>query len=279
MRLMTRCKVHMASIDKIIAQSAHPNAELWLNEAKFGHQHLLKYCRELAAGSSVLEVGCGSGILLAMLRESISDVEFHGIEPFGEGFDGLRELNKLLQETGTTIQNVGYEDFRPERPVDLIYSVNVFEHLDDWRDFLGFVERNLSADGVCVTMCPNYNVPYESHFRIPILLNKRTTKAVFHRSISRFENINNCHGLWESLNFVKLSEVKKATKRTGLSLRINHEITNYMIDRLSSDEEFRKRQRSLSIIGSLIKKLGLTRLLKIGFLENYQPYMMLEMRR
>ena len=32
---------------------------LHLNEAKFGYDHIHKYCDELKIGSNVLEIGCG----------------------------------------------------------------------------------------------------------------------------------------------------------------------------------------------------------------------------
>jgi len=85
-------------------------------------------------------------------------------------------------------------------------------------------------------------------------------------------------GLWRSLNFVKLRDVKKEVRGRPLQLRVRHEILDDLIDRLSSDEHFAARQRSIGALGAWSKKLGLTRLLKTNALENYLPYMMLELR-
>lgn len=155
----------------------------------------------------------------------------------------------------------------------------MFEHLDNWRDFLGFVERYLSRNGVCVILCPNYTIPYESHFRLPILFNKHVTETVFRGYITRFERDNRCQGLWKSLNFVKLGQVKRAVRSRCLNLHINHQITNDMIERLSTDAEFRARQCVMGTVGTLVKSLGLTTLLRWKLFENIQPYMMLELRR
>jgi len=268
------------SIDilEIVAQSDFENKDTWINEAKFGFEYIQSYCEELNQGAAVLEVGCGSGILMAMLSEVRASVGFEGIEPFGHGFENLTELTSFLKKKGMAIHNVGYEDYVSDAKYDLIYLINVFEHLDSWQQFLEFVERHLTDNGVCVVLCPNYNVPYESHFRIPILINKRITGKVFAQSIVAFEDENNCHGLWNSLNFVKMSDVKKRTRDSRLSLTINDKIVEDLIDRIATDDEFRKRQRVVGYIGVAIKKLGLLRLFKFGPFQNLQPYMMMELR-
>ena len=66
---------------------------------------------------------------------------------------------------------------------DLIYCVNVFEHLNDWRKFLLVATEWLSKDGKIVILCPNYGFPYESHFRIPIFMNKAFTYKIFNSFI------------------------------------------------------------------------------------------------
>ena len=249
---------------------------MWISEAKFGFKYIRRFCEELDQGAAVLEVGCGSGILMAMLSEVGASLDFEGIEPFGDGFQGLTDLNSFVKEKGMVIHNIGFEDYAPKKKYDLIYLVNVFEHLDSWSYFLEFVEQHLTDNGVCVILCPNYNVPYESHFRIPILINKRITEKVFGKSIASFERKNNCPGLWSSLNFVKLSEVKKRIKDTRLSLKINHSITDELIERISTDDEFRKRQRFVAWAGLILKNIGFTKLLRRRFFQNLQPYMMLE---
>jgi len=262
----------------IVAHSNFDNKDTWIGEAKFGFEYIRSFCEELNPGSAVLEVGCGSGILMAMLSEAGASLRFEGIEPFGDGFQNLTELNSFLQENGMVIHNVGFEDYVSDKKYDLIYLVNVFEHLDSWRYFLEFVERYLTDNGVCVVLCPNYNVPYESHFGIPILINKRLTEKAFAKSIAAFEEENDCHGLWNSLNFVKLSEVKKEVGDTRLSLTINDKITEDMIDRIATDDEFRKRQRAVGSMGVMMKKLGLSKFFRLRLFQNLQPYMMIEFR-
>ncbi len=268
----------MSRILAAVAQSEFRNKEIWLNEARFGFEYIRPFCKDLADAAAVLEVGCGSGILLGMLNEAGSGYDFEGIEPFGEGFEHLSDLNALLKASGLLIHNVGFEGFVTPKKYNLIYSVNVFEHLPDWRKFLTFIEQHLADDGVCVILCPNYNVPYESHFRIPILINKRITERVFRKFIASHEMENDVPGLWKSLNFVKLSQVKKEIANTGLALKIHDNITEDLIDRIATDDEFRRRQRVVGWLGSVFKKIGLLSLLQMRLFQNLQPYMMLEIR-
>ena len=268
----------MSRIIDIISQLHFQNKEVWINEAKFGFKYLQDFCRDLKQGSTVLEIGCGSGILMAMLCEKNEFVDFEGLEPFGEGFQSLSELNSFLQAKGMKIHEVKYENYEVNKKYDLIYLVNVFEHLCDWRQFLKFLEFHLSEQGVCVVLCPNYNFPYESHFRIPVIWNKCVTGKVFKRFIRSYENKNNCVGLWKSLNFVKLNEVKAQIKHMRLTLKINNKITEDLIGRISRDEEFRKRQKAVGVIGWVMKKFGVTKAFQLRVFENFQPYMMLEIR-
>ncbi len=268
----------MSKVLAAVDQAEFRNKEVWLSEARFGFEYIRPFCEDLADASAVLEVGCGSGILLGMLSETGYGIDFEGIEPFGEGFAHLSDLNTLLKASGLHIHNVGFEDFETAKNYDLIYSVNVFEHLPDWQKFLTFIEQHLADDGVCVILCPNYDVPYESHFRIPILFNKRITERVFHKFIVSHEKENDVAGLWQSLNFVKLSQVRKAIANTGLVLEIHDNITEDLIDRIATDDEFRRRQRVVGWLGAMLKKIGALRLLKLRFFQNLQPYMMLEIR-
>lgn len=257
-----------------------PNSDLWISEAEFGFRHVKQYCQSCPEGGDVLEVGCGSGILLSMLAERFERLNFSGIEPFGDGFASLAQLNTFVQESGVTIANCGYENFSADQAYDLIYCVNVFEHVDDWRHMLGWVSKMLKEGGKFVVLCPNYSFPYESHFRIPIFLNKSLTHSVFRKSISKLEEDTDTAGLWNSLNFVKKRDVERYIRRNddlSLALRDDTTIIDDMVDRVSEDEEFRKRQKIIGSIAIGAKKLGLFEVIKL--FRQRLPYMKLEFTR
>jgi hypothetical protein len=112
-----------------------------------------------------------------------------------------------------------------------------------------------------------------------VLLNKRLTKFVFRSSIQSQERDRDVQGLWRSLNFVKLSEIKREISRSRLSLTVNSRIVGDLVERLATDQEFARRQRMLGELGRIATRIGLLELICSRALENFLPYLMLELRR
>lgn len=261
-----------------ISEMDIPESDLWIAEAKFGYSYIKDYCLNLENDSTVLEVGCGSGILLSMLASEFKNLDFEGLEPFGDGFSSLATLNKIVKNTGVDILGESYESFSTNKRFDLIFCVNVFEHLKDWRQFLCWASELLSKNGKLVVLCPNYSFPYESHFGIPIIYNKNITYRIFQQSIAHRELSQNVEGLWKSLNFVKKSDVLKfidsKVKDTKLKVIDDTNIFNDMVERLTTDIEFQKRQRLVGRMAIFLQRIGALKLL--NFFPGYLPYMKLE---
>ena len=262
---------------RVLNDSSFENSDLWVAEAEFGLSYLKEKIDSFEGAAKILEVGCGTGILLSMLAEEFSQHELNGIEPFGDGHSLFKDLNSAVRKIGVNIKIEPYEEHKSETKYDLIYCVNVFEHVNDWRHFLNWAADNLNEGGVFFVLCPNYGFPYEPHFRIPIIFNKSLTHQLFKNYIGRFEkNMDSgTFGLWNSLNFVKKKEVRKFFNQTELSQKfvMNDEtsVIDDMVDRVSEDEEFRKRQSFLGIVAVLMKKLGIFSLIKL--FPNSIPYM------
>ncbi len=266
------------TILKII--SDFPNKNTILNEANYGLKYINQYLGSLQPNSTVLEIGSGPCILISQLSYTFSAHSFTGIEPIGPGFDSFREsLNKLKSNFSFELFEMGYEEFetKTDEKFDLIFLINVFEHLPNWIDFLRFVKLRLKPNGRCVILCPNYSFPYESHFRVPILFNKMLTFNLFQKYINKFESNESSFGLWASLNFVKLRQVIKETNNLDLLLTINNQITNDLINRLTTDAEFAKRQKHIGKLAKIVHKTGLLSLLNKYPFYLLQPYMYLEM--
>lgn len=250
-------------------------SELWIKEAEFGYRHIEPLIKKLPEGAKILEVGCGSGILLSCLSENFKKKKFTGLEPFGEGFSSLIELNKIIRSTGVQVENIAYEEYIPKKDFSLIYCINVFEHLEDWHRFLKKSLSWLNKDGRLIILCPNYGFPYESHFKIPVIFNKKITSQIFKQYIKNFELENDSIGLWNSLNFVKKKDVLNQLKKIkNIELLDDIEIIDDLISRVSDDEEFNKRQKFIGSFAKLIRSIGLLKLLKI--FRNHLPYMKLD---
>lgn len=262
-------------IVKALSESKSENSKLWLAEAEFGFSHLKEPICLLNTDSDVLEVGCGSGILLSMLAEEYPQHNFVGLEPFGDGFLNLRELNATAKGLGANLSIEGYEQHQFK--YDFIYCVNVFEHVDDWQHFLHWASNSLKKNGKFLVLCPNYGFPYESHFKIPIIFNKEFTFKIFKNYIFNYEQNNKCDGLWRSLNFVKKKEVMTVCRENvlelGLTVIDDISIIDKMIERLSKDAEFRKRQSAVGRVASLLAATGALHLVKK--FPDFLPYMKL----
>ena len=155
-------------INKIKSLNVY-DSELWIKEAEFGFTQVSRYCKNINTPSNVLEIGCGSGILLSMMTNKFNSFTFDGIEPLYDGYKSVSELNKIINDTGVKIENVAYEAYKTKKKYDLIYCINVFEHVDDWRHFLTTVSGWLNKNGKILILAPNYSFPYESHFNICLL--------------------------------------------------------------------------------------------------------------
>ena len=259
-----------------------PKGDIYLEEAEFGLRRITPHLVALPPGARVLEVGSGPCIMLAEITERFPHLTVQGIEPMSDGFAFFADFLNRVQQTraGMNINKGGYEDFSVQGNWALIFLINVFEHLPEWRDFLRFVARSLAPGGHCVILCPNYGFPYESHFKLPILWNKRVTGAVFRHRIERFERERDYGGLYRSLNFVKLRQVRRAARATALDLAVDTGIVCEMIDRLDTNPAFRERQKALALPARLLRRTGLLgALLKLRAVQDVLPYMQITLTR
>lgn len=254
---------------------SQPKSEVYFAEAQFGYDKIHPQIKTLLLGARVLEVGAGSGILLSTLASEFPGLNFTGLEPMGDGFQYEDTFHKLINEfPNAHLHPTGYEAMPDTQKFDLIYLVNVFEHLPDWQDFLKFVRTILSPTGTCIVLCPNYSFPYEPHFQIPIVFTKKITHALLGKTIKKFEKTNDCAGLWKSLNFVKLSKVKHRARMLNLNVGLNKTILREMVSRLDSDPVFAKRQGVLRTPIFILKKTGLMSFLFTSKItERFIPYM------
>lgn len=254
-----------------------PLMDIWISAARFHYQNLAPDIRSLPDGARVLEIGCGAAILITMLRKENPNIQLDGIEPLADGFDNISALLDHFQKQGAQVIRTTYEDFEPVERYDLVYLVNVLEHLPNWRHFLRTLPRFLKPGGRCLVLCPNYDFPFEPHFSRPYIASKSTMARIFRRRIAYVENTYGVHGLWDSLNFVRLSEIKQHLIGAPFQLTVRHEVSDRMIERFSYDSVFKTHFPVMGAFGPALKLIGVTRLLRLKAIENLQPYVFLEL--
>lgn len=244
----------------------------WISEALFGWAEISPFTGNQSRG---LEIGAGSGLLAARMSKSLEEII--ALEPTSDTFS-INEtiLNKIKEASynNLIISRMPLEDFEDETGFDLIWSINVFEHLNDWKAGLLKTHSLLRPGGRAIILCPNYDIPYESHFGLPVLGTKKITQRVFKKKIDKFERKYSCVGLWKTLNFIRISQIIKFAHENNLEIKTDKTITDRLFDRVTTDMEFAKRHEYISPVIRLVRK---TRLLNIWtrLPAKVQPYIAL----
>ena len=223
---------------------------------------------------SVLEIGSGTGILLNELKNFFPDINFIGIDPNESGFHKYKEVYESLNSNGPKIQNVQIENYNSDEKFDLIFSINVFEHVKDWMKYIEQTSNLLKKDGSNIILAPNYDFPYEPHFVIPIIINKKITKFFFKNKINKNEIKTNEKGLWDGLNITGQKKIKNYLKNQNYPYFFDYSIKSRILDRIYNDKEFKRRQGIAAYMAIFAKFFFLDKLI-FDFFKIPFPYMKL----
>ncbi len=220
-------------------------------ECRYGF-HLI--AKQLPAEGRILEVGAGLGMLSSYLRRLGHDIT--ALEPSAPGFDFFAEIRAVIFDETTTnlpVLHIRAEDLRPSDHgvFQSIFSINVLEHISDLAAALPSLGSVLAPGGRMLHTCPNYFVPYEPHFGLPLIpLFPRATRLLLPRRISRNE-------LWRSLNFITYFQLKRLARANGLTANFRAGTMAEALRRLEWDNEFAARQSGMaSRIYRILKAIG-----------------------
>lgn len=224
----------------------------------------------LKPGIRVLEVGAGIGLLAQdLLREGVN---VRGLEPGANGFSDSARIGAAVREfSGTDLKVIDKEasGLTPETDgeFDLIFSVNVLEHMPDLERNLAGMLAVLAPDGVMIHTCPNYHVPYEPHYGLPLV-------PGFPQAVTYLKPRLRDEELWRSLNFITASRVERFARNAGLDIDFAPGTMHETIQRIDYDPQFSQRHSGTAtrIYGTL-KSLGL-----IGALRYLPPALATPMR-
>ena len=108
----------------------------------------LRSLPDFAAVQDVLEVGCGTGVVLAELQRLFPTGRVIGMDLFAEGIEFARR-----RFSGPLIQGDVFQ-YEFDRPFDLIGAFDVIEHLDDDRKILERFRQQLKPGGHLILTVP-----------------------------------------------------------------------------------------------------------------------------
>jgi trans-aconitate 2-methyltransferase len=116
---------------------------------------------------SIVDLGCGEGTVTRLLRERWAGADVVGVDSSPQMLDAARELDPRVCWVQDDIS-----DWRPDRPVDLIFSNAALHWLDDHEALFVRLARLLEPGGVLAVQMPgNFQAP--SHTELDELVRER----------------------------------------------------------------------------------------------------------
>jgi len=262
------------------ARSPHlrPLFDRMAAEARFARLWLDEDLRRLPEAAPILEIGGGTFLLTYELaREGFA---ITSIEPTGVGFGAFEELGDMVlalaarDGVAPRVVRCKAEEFRSDARFQFAFSVNVMEHVEAPNVAIDRVSASLSPGGSYRFLCPNYLFPYEPHFNIPTFGSKALTGRLLRRRIEGSTTVRDPMGLWQSLNWITVPQVKRMTARdASLTVHFQTRTLASMVERSVDDAEFAKRRAPWMV--AAVKMLKATRVLRFASLipATCQPLM------
>lgn len=221
--------------------------DLYAAEARFGRHFIEEDLRALHLGSAILEVGAGALLLSTQLvREGYAVT---ALEPTGHGFSHFARLRGRVLEYSKAqaccplLLEIEAEQLDSRLGFDLCFSINVMEHVSAVERVIQRVTGSLKPGASYHFTCPNYLFPYEPHFNIPTLFYKTWTERVFSRRISTHPALDDPAGLWRSLNWITVTQVRRTVRLDpALRVRFQRSLLVRMLARAASDAQFSARR-------------------------------------
>jgi len=237
----------------------------------------------------ILEVGAGICLFSIFLKSENYDVV--ALEPALGGFSDFEKIKNAVlgyySHIALDVLRISAQDLgiHENGEFDLIYSNNVIEHIPELSSTFSAMTNVLSENGLMVHACPNYLIPYEPHFGIPVFkLWPGLSRRVFSKRIASKVD------LWDSLNFISYFNVKVLASDNHLRVKFVQGVLSDSVVRLQKDESFRGRHmnRFLLSLFSLLKGLRILHLLQylppflstpmivLLFREGHEPLLFIE---
>jgi len=199
--------------------------------------------KRLTSTERVLEVGAGLCLLSLFLKQqgySVIALEpaLGGYGLFDQTKDAIREHFSSIQLEVLTVpaQALTVDE---HGSFDLIFSNNVMEHIPDWPSAISAMATVLSENGTMVHACPNYTVPYEPHYGIPVFRHFRGLSALLFLPKDADTEI------WNSLNLITSNQIKRFCRTQNLTCDFEKSLLYKAFQRIHDDPVFQQRHQGM----------------------------------
>ncbi|MFH6604835.1 class I SAM-dependent methyltransferase [Maribacter algicola] len=109
-------------------------------------------------GKKVLDFGCGSGVLSYLLAQNDYEVTACDLE-FGP-LNLVREKIEFPKNIDFVEGDIATKDF-PDGSFDLIFALDVLEHVENLEDYIRLFNRLLTPNGIVIVSGPTENILYK----------------------------------------------------------------------------------------------------------------------
>ena len=247
-----------------------PLFEIYVSEALF-FWRILEPLLVSFSPARVLEVGGGIGLLSLFASSAVPSTT--SLEPESSGFNKMSAFRKAIlnfwgEEPLPRFNNVLLQELPQDETFDFIYCINVLEHVPNPEGLVSEIYERLSPGGVAWCVLPNYSLPYEQHFEIPILINKAITGRVFQKKIQKHTVFPDPEGLWSELSWPTQAGIEKFLVRAGLSHEFRSTVLGGYFDRLDEPQFVARKGAAYRTLRSVIRIL---KPLIIGLPHRIQP--------
>ena len=248
-----------------VAQSSQNNVETimsmlntYANESRVSVTLIMDH---LKSGLQLLEVGAGLCFTSLFLKSE--GYRITALEPAIGGFGMFEQLKNAILKHHAALQleviTVPAQQLNRKQygQFDLIFSNNVIEHIPDWQAALAAMTSVLSGQGSMVHACPNYSVPYEPHYGIPVFRRlPELSRLLFLSSQCDAE-------IWDSLNFITCKNIRNYCNSYKLTYYFKRELLYNALKRIDDDPLFKERHQGfIAGIATFIMRSGLGELIR-----------------
>jgi 2-polyprenyl-3-methyl-5-hydroxy-6-metoxy-1,4-benzoquinol methylase len=231
---------------------------IYAAEAKYGRIYLDKKLKSMSKESSILEIGGGTLALAIQLK--FEGFNISCVQPKDTAFPEINYLAESYlkvasrEKINLKIFEFFIENINLNQKYDLIFSINVMEHVKNPYLILKIIKNLLSYTGTYKFYCPNYDFPYEPHFA-KFLIKYRNNAFFFPSSkLPNLDNlVTNPTELYKTLNFITLRKVLLSCEQLSLIAKPNKKSFFELIDRSFYDKELLARHTKIRLPLKLIK--------------------------